>query len=100
MASRKTWIITLPEKLKEEVRVFGIRNGLKIWETVDEAVDSYFETIAEKGETEPKLFEMGRQEDWSIQIDPEKYKKLKLLGVENDIPVYDIINTALYRLVF
>ncbi|MFD1674155.1 hypothetical protein [Alicyclobacillus fodiniaquatilis] len=100
MTSRKTWIISLPAQLKEEVRVYGIRHGLKIWETVEKAIEAYFDTLDSKGAVEPALLDMQDIEDWSIQIEREKYKKLKLLCVENDLSVYNLINTALYRLVF
>ena len=99
-SSRKLWIITLPQQLKEDVRVYGIRKGLKIWETVDEAIDAYLKTFKEQGAIEKQVHESESVEDWSIQIEREKYKQLKITAIENDVRIYDVINTALYRLVY
>lgn len=94
------WIITLPQSLKDEVRIYGIRRGLKIWETVDEAVTKYFDTIDSLGAVEDELKSMEDYEEWSVQIDKDKYKRFKILCIEKDISIYDLINTALYRLVY
>lgn len=101
VVARKIWIITLPAQLKEDVRIYGIRNNLKIWETVNQSVTQYLDSLKsgiELVESSIK-YDKDNMEVWSIQIDPEYYKKLKVLGIERDTSLYDLINTALYRFV-
>lgn len=96
MSERKLWIIKLPVILQEEVRIYAIRHGLKIWEAIDEAVDYYLATYETMGMVDPDL--TGEQTKWTIQISPDKYKSLKHLGIELELSIFDLINTALKRL--
>ncbi|MCF8568152.1 hypothetical protein LLE49_25845 [Alicyclobacillus tolerans] len=99
MSERKLWIIKLPLSLQEEMRIYSIRHGMKIWEAIDEAVEDYFQTYQTKGVIDPNI--TGEQENtgkWTIQISPDKYKALKHLAIELEVSIFDVINTALYRL--
>ncbi|GMA66082.1 hypothetical protein [Alicyclobacillus fastidiosus] len=95
--SLKTWIDKIPADLKEDVKVFSIRHHIALKSMLNDAIREYMEQVpSEKVKwIHPRLSTFtGEEIPWLIMINKDLYKDIKILSIELDKRVFDLVNSA------
>lgn len=93
----KPGMLITSRKLKDEFRILSIRRHQKVQESLHTAFQHYLQRFSIEHWRHPELDHWldSPKYRWGIVIDKEDYTQLKVLSVNHDIGIFDMMNSAL-----